>query len=131
MTSPEVLEASWTAVPLSVPSARHAVLAHLRAADMPDPPLNDVGLAVSEAATNVVHHAYRDRDEPGPVHVRVQMRADELELIVEDEGSGMIPRADTPGLGLGLPLLAAISERFEVEARAGGGTRVSVWFKTV
>lgn len=123
----EPLDATWPAVPETVPTARHAVLAHLSAARTSDPPLSDIGLAVSEAVTNVVHHAYVDQ-EPGPVRVRVEIRPPEVEVMVQDEGSGMIPRPDTPGLGLGMPLIATISQRFDVRARVGGGTRVCIWF---
>ena len=121
------LDVTWPAVPETVPTARHAVVAHLSAAKTSDPPLSDIGLAVSEAVTNVVHHAYVDQD-PGPVRVRVEIRPPEVEVMVQDEGSGMIPRPDTPGLGLGMPLIATISQRFDIRARAGGGTRLCIWF---
>jgi anti-sigma regulatory factor (Ser/Thr protein kinase) len=127
MTAAQPFDATWPAVPENVPTARHAVLAHLRTAKTSDPPLSDIGLVVSEAVTNVVHHAYVD-GEPGPVRVRVETRLDEVELMVQDEGSGMVPRPDTPGLGLGLPLIATVSERLDVQARDGGGTRLCVWF---
>jgi anti-sigma regulatory factor (Ser/Thr protein kinase) len=42
----------------------------------------------------------------------------------------MTPRPDSPGLGLGLPLLAALTERFEVQSRPGGGTRLCLFFAT-
>jgi serine/threonine-protein kinase RsbW/stage II sporulation protein AB (anti-sigma F factor) len=126
--SAESFELSWRAVPENVPAARHAVLAHLRAADTPDPPLNDIGLAVSEATTNVVNHAYVDRD-PGPMGVRIAIGSDEIELTIVDEGSGMVPRPDTPGLGLGMPLIATVTDRFEVQHRRAGGTRLCLWFK--
>lgn len=114
-------------MPTNVPAARRAVLAHLAAVETADPPLNDIGLAVSEAVTNVVHHAYCDH-EPGPMRVRVEVGTHEIEVIVEDEGSGMKPRPDTPGLGLGMPLIATVAERFDIHAPAGGGTRLSIWF---
>jgi anti-sigma regulatory factor (Ser/Thr protein kinase) len=123
----EVLDKTWPAVPDTVPIVRHEALAHLHAAATPDPPLNDVGLALSEAVTNVVHHAYVDRD-PGPVRVRIEIGIKEIEVMVQDEGSGMVPRADTPGLGLGMPLIATMSERFDIQAAPDGGTRVCMWF---
>lgn len=49
-------------------------------------------------------------------------------MTVEDEGSGMAPRLDSPGLGLGLPLIATVTDRLDVRAREGGGTRLCVWF---
>ena len=107
--------------------ARRAVVAHLSAAQTSDPPLSDIGLAVSEAVTNVVHHAYT-QTEPGPVRIRVEVRPPEIEVVVQDEGSGMVPRPDSPGLGLGMPLIATVSKRFDIQARSGGGTRLCIWF---
>jgi anti-sigma regulatory factor (Ser/Thr protein kinase) len=90
-----------------------------------------VVLAVSEAVTNVVVHAYRDCDAdapPGHVHVTVTVEPDELLVAVSDDGVGLTPRADSPGLGLGLPIIAALADRFEVQERAGG-TRVLMGFR--
>ena len=127
MALAETFDASWDAVPDAVPTARHAVLGHLRQVT-PDPPLSDIGLAVSEAVTNVVHHAYGG--DPGQVRVRVEVRPDEVELMVEDHGAGMMPRPDTPGLGLGLPLIATVASRFDVRTNPRGGTRLCIWFET-
>ena len=127
MAAHPTFDATWPAVAESVGTARHSVLAHLSAAQTSDPPLSDIGLAVSEAVTNVVHHAYVGR-EPGPVRVRVVFRPPEIEVMVQDEGSGMVPRPDSPGLGLGMPLIATVSERFDVQAPPGGGTRLCIWF---
>ena len=123
----DALDRTWLAVADNVPIARHAVVRHLNEIATSDPPLSDVGLAVSEAVTNVVHHAYVGR-KPGPVRVRVEIGSHEIELLIEDHGSGMVPRPDTPGLGLGLPLIATISERLVVSDRSGGGTRVCMSF---
>ena len=63
--------------------------------------LNDIALAVTEAATNVVLHAYRDRVEPGTMTIEVEREADHVCVYVRDEGSGLAPRVDAllrPGL---------------------------------
>lgn len=129
MAVPEMFDQTWRAVPESVPSARRAIVDHLADAATTDPPLSDIRLAVSEAISNVVVHAYRDH-EPGLVRVRVAVEPPEIELMVQDDGSGMVPRPDTPGLGLGLPLIATLSDPFDVRAAPGGGTRLCMWFKT-
>ena len=88
-----------------------------------------VALAVSEAVTNAVVHAYADAPEPGEIEVIAQRVGDDrLEIFVCDDGRGMLPRHDSPGVGLGLPLVATLAESFEVQARTGGGTQVRMAF---
>ncbi len=128
MSVPATFDATWSAVPDNVAVARRTVFAHLAQADTPDPPLNDIALAISEAATNVVNHAYAGR-EPGPLRVCVELDAEEIEVVVEDQGSGMVPRPDSPGLGLGMPLIATLADRFDVRTQTDGGTRLCMWFK--
>jgi serine/threonine-protein kinase RsbW len=127
MTVSQVLDESWSAVAGNVPIARHTVLAHLVETETADPPLNDIGLAVCEAVTNVVNHAYLHTD-PGAMRVRVAVGSDDIEVMVEDDGSGMAPRPDSPGLGLGLGLMAALTDRFDVSSPSGGGTRLCLRF---
>jgi serine/threonine-protein kinase RsbW/stage II sporulation protein AB (anti-sigma F factor) len=123
----EPFDHSWPAVAANVPVARRAVVGHLAEARTPDPPLNDVGLVVSEAVSNVVNHAYRDGD-PGSMRVQVEITHDEVLLTVQDDGAGMKPRPDSPGLGLGMPLIATVADRFDVRPRRGGGTSLCIWF---
>src|SRR5207302_1107331 len=88
-------------------------------------------LAVSEAVANVVVHAYRGRDadaEPGHVHVTVTIEGDELVVAVADEGVGMTPRMDSPGAGLGLPIIAVLADRVEIQ-QLSGGTRLVLGFR--
>ena len=112
----------------SVAVVRHGVrdLAH-RAHATPDA-LEGVLLAVSEAATNVVMHAYVESPAPGPL--RVDARADDhmLEVAVEDDGRGVKPRTDSPGLGIGMTLMAQLSESMEISHNPRGGTRVVMRF---
>lgn len=128
--TPDPFSASWPATPDAVPSARHAVLNYLRECQTADPPLSDIGLVVSEGVTNAVHHAYLGGNgDAGEVRVRVAFYEDEVEIVIEDDGRGMVPRPDSPGLGLGLPLIATVSERFDTRTEPGQGTTLSVWFR--
>lgn len=127
-TDAREFEASWPAVPDSVPRARRAVLRFLRDAETADPPLRDIGLAVSEGVTNVVHHAYAG-DGSGEVRVGVSVLDEVLQVTVADEGRGMAPRDDSPGLGLGLPLIARVTERFDTRTHPDGGTTLCMWFR--
>src|SRR3954462_14087156 len=60
--------------------------------------LADIALAVSEAATNAVVHAFVDRD-PGTIRAAVRARDDAFVIVICDDGRGMQPRTDSPGLG--------------------------------
>jgi anti-sigma regulatory factor (Ser/Thr protein kinase) len=73
-----------------------------------------VALAVTEACANVVLHAYADRDTPGELEVRACVAEAVLVVEVADHGRGMVPRIESPGLGLGLPLMAEMSDVFEI-----------------
>ena len=125
---PPPLDVCLPAVPDTVPAARHAVLRYLAEAETSDPPLKDIGLVVSEGVTNAVNHAYVG-DEPGEVRVHVAFLEEEVRVTIEDDGKGITPRPDSPGLGLGLPLIATVSERFDTRTEPGGGTRLCVWFR--
>ena len=77
-----------------------------------------VGIVISEAVTNVVLHAYRE-GEPGPVRVEASVEAGLLTLVVADEGVGMSPNPDSPGLGVGLALIARLADQVDVQSAAG------------
>ena len=47
---------------------------------------------------------------------------------VTDEGGGMLPRPDSPGLGLGLPLIVELATSVDIDS-TGGGTRVAMEFE--
>jgi serine/threonine-protein kinase RsbW/stage II sporulation protein AB (anti-sigma F factor) len=89
--------------------------------------LGDIALAVTEATTNAVLHAYRDTDA-GPVTVEIERLEDSLRLYVRDEGSGLAPRVDSPGLGLGLGLIAQLSDGSDVRSPEFGGTEIAMRF---
>ena len=129
MSSP-VLVRRYRARAEEIGRIRHDVKAHAREQGARDP--DAVALAVTEAVTNAVLHAYVDAPEPGEIEVIVQQAPERgsVEILVCDDGRGMRPRTDSPGLGLGLPLAATLADHFEVQARDGGGTRVRMAFAT-
>ena len=90
----------------------------------------DMTMAVSEACTNVVVHAYDD--EAGVLEVDMTAGDDGLTIEVRDHGTGIKPRPDrsrdVPALGLGLPLIAALSDAFELHGSTGQGTEVRMTF---
>ena len=90
--------------------------------------LENLRVAVSEAVTNVVVHAYPD-GVAGTVRVTVtQNGRPEVRVVVRDRGNGLRPRPDSPGMGLGLPLIASLSDGFEVSDGTPAGTAVSMRF---
>jgi serine/threonine-protein kinase RsbW len=116
------------AVPDSVPALRAAVCGFARDYGVPEPPLGDVKLAVTEAITNVVVHSYRKRSVPGSIKVSADFKARELRLVVADEGLGMASRGDSPGLGLGLALIDAVADDFEIRPGDRRGTELHMRF---
>jgi anti-sigma regulatory factor (Ser/Thr protein kinase) len=111
----------------NVAVVRHAFGGLGDALDIEDQVLADVKLAVTEACTNVVVHAYPDGD--GPMEISAGVRDDRLSVAVRDEGRGMLPRPDSPGLGLGLPLIATLAETLELGRSPDDRTEVRMTFK--
>jgi anti-sigma regulatory factor (Ser/Thr protein kinase) len=107
--------------------ARKAVKDFLRAHGADPGALADVLLAVSEVVTNCVVHAYREQPG-GRVDLEARRTGDRLLLSVADQGTGMAPRHDSPGLGLGLPLVGRVAQRVDISAQDGGGTLVRMAF---
>lgn len=96
---------------------RRDVVAYARQAGA-DPSVCDaVALAVAEALNNVVVHAYNDRP-PGRVQLESYCDGEGHVIVrVIDEGAGMIPRTDSPGLGLGMSLMARMADDLHVTTR--------------
>ena len=120
------------ALPDNVAAIRHAVVDLAGKLGAPDEVRTDVALAVAEACANVVVHAYPPGDV-GPliVHAERSGPKDDPELIVTvtDQGQGMVPRPDSPGLGLGLPLIANLADRLEIsDGQDGVGTELVMAF---
>ncbi len=93
--------------------------------------LSDAKMAVTEACTNSVVHAYASPPTPDG-RLAVEMYADEVQLtvVVRDAGTG-IPESGEPSgegaLGLGLPLIQALSDTFDLTS-TGEGTEVRMGF---
>jgi anti-sigma regulatory factor (Ser/Thr protein kinase) len=85
----------------------------------------DVRLAVTEAATNAVIHAYAEAE--GELTVRAAVGQGELAIVIGDTGPGLVERNDSPGLGLGLSLIASVAERLRIVNDARG-TQVHMAF---
>jgi serine/threonine-protein kinase RsbW len=96
-------------------------LARLR--PLSDETLGDLKLALTEACTNCVLHAYPDR--PGKVEITYELQADRLAIEIADDGPGFDytngdgVEADLMEGGLGLAIIRALADEFELGEREG------------
>ncbi len=118
---------TYDAVPASVPEARHTLAAFAAGAGATNDELDSIRLATSEAITNVVVHAYGDAS--GHVHVSAAIAEDELWVLIGDDGGGLHTGSTRGGLGVGLALIAELTDSFAVVNRSSGGTEVRMRFK--
>ncbi len=110
---------------------RQAVAGLGEALGVPTQRVDDLKTVVTEACNNVVLHAYQGAEE-GPLEVTAGASDDAIEIEVQDHGSGFQPSSsvgDELSLGLGLPLIAALSDSFEISGAAGEGTRMRMRFE--
>ena len=86
----------------------------------------DARLALTEACTNVVRHAYAG--DEGPLDVTFTPEPDRLTIVVSDEGRGIAPSTSSESLGLGLPLIRALSDGLEIQHAPQVGSRICMSF---
>jgi serine/threonine-protein kinase RsbW len=91
--------------------------------------LADLKLALTEACTNSVRHAYADGD--GLVEIVYELYDDRLAIEVSDTGEGFTPReeqVDDPDDlvegGLGIAIIDSLADELEIGERPGGGSRL-------
>ena len=120
----------WRGSFLATPEAgyvlRSEMAAIARECGLSDQRVGDVKLAVSEAVSNVVRHAY-DGQAPGQVVATADVDGGTLRIVIADTGRGLAPRSDSPGLGLGLPLMAHLADTIDV-VRNDPGTEIHMTF---
>jgi serine/threonine-protein kinase RsbW len=123
-----LLELSLLAVPENCARARRDVRAVLDGVRVD---VAAVELALSEAVANAVLHAYRGGDGAravGRVDIRVTADGEGVWVLVADQGVGMSPRDDSRGLGLGLKVIAGVSDQLLI-VQGDTGTRVHMRFQ--
>jgi len=110
---------------------RLALTGIARVRDFPDEVLADMKLALTEAASNSVRHAYSGDDETGVVEISYELQSDRLVIEVTDDGEGFDPE-DTGGPpeelsegGLGIAIIRSIADEVEIGTQPGGkGSRL-------
>jgi len=105
-------------------------IARLRDRAIPPELLGDLKLALTEACTNSVRHAYAGGG--GTVEIVYELHPDRLVVVVSDEGEGFAPgptraldgeEVDAEG-GLGIAIIDALSDELEITQREPGGSRL-------
>ena len=99
MSEPLELHVTYLAVPAAVSAARHALAETAKAAGASAAALDNIRLAVSEAVTNAVRHAYPD--VPGDVEISARTVDASLFVLIEDEGQGLLAAQRSAGRCLG------------------------------
>jgi serine/threonine-protein kinase RsbW len=101
-----------------------------RLRELSDETLADLKLALTEACSNSVRHAYRD-GRAGVVDIGYNLQPGYLAIEVSDDGPGFdyleADGEDTSELsegGLGLAIIRSLSDEFELGSRNGGGSRL-------
>lgn len=109
---------------------RLALTGIARVRNLSEAVLADLKLALTEAASNSVRHAYGEND-PGVVEISYELHADRLVIEVTDQGEGFDPAAaDGPPDelsegGLGIAIIRAIADEVEIGSHPDGkGSRL-------
>jgi serine/threonine-protein kinase RsbW len=105
----------------NVAALRRAVVAFAEVQGATPTASASIGLAVGEALNNIVIHAYRDDLMPGSMTINAHRELAHLAVAVIDEGQGFGPRIDSPGLGLGMPVIASLAATMSVAAVNSSG----------
>jgi anti-sigma regulatory factor (Ser/Thr protein kinase) len=111
-------EARVPSTPLGVRVLRREMAGIAEDCGMDAERIADVRLAVTEAATNAVIHAYAEAE--GEVRATAAVQDGELAIVIGDTGRGLVERRDSPGLGLGLAIIASVAERLKIVSHSSG-----------
>jgi anti-sigma regulatory factor (Ser/Thr protein kinase) len=126
----DTFEHSYEASAESIARIRADLAAFAAGHGMHSPRVEDVRLAVSEAVTNAVLHAYRGT--AGSVHVTARLADGGLWVSVRDFGRGMRSQqaiaTGRTGMGLGLALIGRLVSELAVTPQPGGGTELRMRF---
>ena len=89
----------------------------------------DLKLALTEACSNSVRHAY-DEGREGVVEILYELSDDRIAIQVTDDGSGFDPeileraQEELDEGGLGIAIIRALTDELEIGARPEGGSRL-------
>lgn len=114
--------------------ARVAVAAFVARLDPTIEELNDIKTAVSEAVTNCIVHAYKEKI--GNIYITAIIDGDNVKIRIRDRGCGipdveqaMEPLFTTGGeerAGLGFAVMESFTDKLKVRSSIGKGTTVTM-----
>ena len=114
--------------------ARVAVAAFVARLDPTIEELNDIKTAVSEAVTNCIVHAYKEKI--GNIYIPAIIDGDNVKIRIRDRGCGipdveqaMEPLFTTGGeerAGLGFAVMESFTDKLKVRSSVGKGTTVTM-----
>lgn len=87
-----------------------------------------VALAVSETVTNAILHAHRDGDGR-EITLTAHPNGGGIVVTVIDQGEGIKPNPESPGLGFGLAMVASLADEIGIRSTPQGGTAVKMRFQ--
>jgi serine/threonine-protein kinase RsbW len=123
-----VIRLTIPAKPEYITLCRLALTGLARVRSFPDELIADMKLALTEACSNSVRHAYDETE--GSVEILYELQADRLIVEVCDEGSGFdvdTNGGENEGLtegGLGIAIIRSIADELDIERRETGGSRL-------
>ena len=122
----EPLRLHLPALPENVERVRAAVGRRAEAYGLETSVIADLKTVVSEAAANVVLHAYLGAADQGPLEVEMTRDATRVRVMVRDRGLGIRPQPKTEhaSLKMGLSLIGAISSSFKLRSARDLGTEL-------
>ncbi len=132
--APEMVELILPATTRYLQVARLTVAGVASRAGLTLEQIDDIKLAVGEACTNAVEHAYSQESSPGPIHIRCGVQGDEFVVEVGDEGRGFnAARLEVeaegpppPESGLGFFLIRSCVDRLDIDSAPDAGTKVTM-----
>jgi serine/threonine-protein kinase RsbW len=106
---------------------RLALTALARVRELPEETLADLKLALTEACSNAVRHAYSTNE--GTVEILYELQTDRLIVEVCDQGRGFVPPSGLEEIdfgegGLGIAIIREIVDDLEISEKIGGGSRL-------
>jgi serine/threonine-protein kinase RsbW len=114
------------ALPENLAVVRQALAGFAEAMGFDEDSIASLKTIVTEGCMNAIVHAYPE-DEAGPIEVVASPLEEGLEVVVRDQGEGFQPRPADPedsSMRIGLPLIAALSDGFEIRGGPGEGTEL-------